>query len=280
MTQVFIPSPSTQDPFRREPKARKADASIKIGRRSLRVFMQRLRDANNYRALLRFARVHRRPLNVLLDEVFSRGRYPRVIQIQTPIGRHDVELFSAADLSTLNLIFCREDYYTPRHAKTVVDIGSNIGLSAIYWLTRARDSILYCYEPSPISHARMMRNLSPFAERVVAHSVAVSDFNGMARLGLEESGVYSSLDLVSELYADCRVEHINNVLKVIIDRHGSIDILKIDSEGHELRTIRAIDRRLWPNIRCVNVDCQGAAQFIPSDFLRSRVSSAERFYRS
>jgi FkbM family methyltransferase len=252
---------------------------MKIGKRSLGDFGRRLLDRNNYKAIPRFLEVHHRPVRVVVEEIFSLGVYPRTIAIKTPTGPVDVELFSAADLSTLNLVFCRQDYYVPRDTRAVIDIGSNIGLTALFWLTRNSQSYVYCYEPAPISYDRLSANLRNFEGRIEARREAVSNFRGLAQLGLEPSGVYSSLDLRSTQSVECRVVHINDILGPVIERHGCVDVLKLDSEGHELRTLEAIAPDYWNHIRCINVDCRGASQFVPREFHRDHVASAERFWR-
>jgi hypothetical protein len=35
----------------------------------------------------------------------------------------------------------------------------------------------------------------------------------------------------------------------------------------------------WEHIRCINIGCHGASEFIPKEFQYSRVASAERFCR-
>jgi hypothetical protein len=53
----------------------------------------------------------------------------------------------------------------------------------------------------------------------------------------------------------------------------------VDSEGHEFRTLEAIAPEYWKQIRCINIGCHGASEFIPKEFQYSRVASAERFWR-
>jgi FkbM family methyltransferase len=252
---------------------------MRIGRRRFRAFRRKLLDPSNYKAIPRFFQVHDQPFRVLIEDAFSSGPYPRTMTIKTPIGRVDVHLYSAADLSTLNLVFCRQDYFLPENTRVVVDIGSNIGLSSLYWLTRNTDSRVYSHEPSPVSYERLVKNLKPFEGRFVARPDAVSNFRGTASLGIEPSGVNSSLELKSSNSVTCQVLHINEVLGPVLERHGQIDVLKIDSEGHEFRTLEAIKPEYWPKIRCVNIGCHGAAEYIPKEFRYSRVASAERFYR-
>jgi FkbM family methyltransferase len=252
---------------------------MKIGRRRLRGFGRRLLDGSNYRAIPRFFGVHRRPVRMFVQDVLSLGQYPRTVTIRTPTGPAEARLFSPADLSTLNLVFCRQDYYLPKDTRVVVDIGSNIGMSALFWLTRNPDSFVYCFEPSPVSYQRLSENLRPFQGRFDARCEAVSDFTGSATLGIEASGVNSSLELRSNDSVDCRVTHINEILARVLERHDHIDVIKLDSEGHELRTLQAIPPDYWRRIRCINAGCHGVSSAVPQEFRFDQVASAERFWR-
>jgi FkbM family methyltransferase len=258
---------------------------MKIGKRSINGLLQRLLDVNSYKSISNFLQLYDNPWQSMAAELLSLGDYPREVRINTPAGTHDVSLFSVADFSTLNLVFCRKDYFTPVDTKTVVDIGSNIGISAMYWLTRNTESVVYCYEPSPTSFERLRKNTSPFKERCFLFRDAVSDFSGKATLGVEKSGVYSSIDYAKYTektfidHVECNVLNINDVLEKILTKNSVIDVLKIDSEGHELRTVMAINRSFWPFIRCLNIEKCGAAGYVPSDFTHDIVASAERFYR-
>ena len=77
---------------------------------------------------------------------------------------------------------------------------------------------------------------------------------------------------------ECQVVHINDILERALARHGRIDVLKIDSEGHEVAR-RRHPAEYWERIRCVNIGCHGASDSIPKTFHRSQVASAERFWR-
>jgi FkbM family methyltransferase len=252
---------------------------MRLGRRRLRAVRRKLLDGSNYRAIPRFFEVHHRPFRVMIDDVFSRGAYPRTLGIKTPTGPLTARLYSAADLSTLNLVFCRQDYLAPRGMKVAVDVGSNIGLSSLFWLTRGPDTFVYCFEPSPVSYERLVGNLAPFTGRFDARCAAVSNFKGTARLGIESSGVNSSLERQSDVSVECEVLHINDILERALTRYGQIDVLKIDSEGHEARTLESIPAEHWARIRCVNIGCHGASDSIPRTVHRSMVASAELFWR-
>jgi FkbM family methyltransferase len=251
---------------------------VMVGRRNLRQVAQLLLEPRVYIAIPQLFQVHEHPLHVILEEMFAWTPYPRTLGLRTPTGTIHAHLYSAADLSTANLVFCRQDYHFPRDSRVVVDIGSNIGLSSLYWLSRNPDTLVHCYEPAPRTYQRLLHNLAPYAGRFTPHEVAVSDFRGTAEFGLEPSGVNSSLVIREQTEViQVRVVHVNDALETVLSRDSKIDVLKLDNEGHEFRTLQAIAPEFWQRIRCVNVGCHHNAAAVPKDYRKSIVGSAERF---
>ena len=131
---------------------------LKIGKRSLLTFITRIIKIENYVAIIRFFKVHKSPLKSILNEIFSSGKYPKILFFNSPLGEAKVNLYSYNDFSTFNLIFCRQDYLYRNKQKIILDIGSNIGLSSIFWLTRSKDTVVHCYEPSSENYERRLGN--------------------------------------------------------------------------------------------------------------------------
>jgi FkbM family methyltransferase len=185
-------------------------------------------------------RVYRHPFRNLYRYVFQRGGYPYVCELRTPIGDVSAELSSWHDMMTVNEIFCRLDYKAKPTVETVVDIGSNIGISALYFLTRNRTAHCYLVEPDPRNVARLRRNLEPFADRYTLDECAVADVAGMLEFGVEATGRYGGLglDLPETIVVRCR--EINDLVGAVVASAGRIDILKVDTEGMEERTVKAI----------------------------------------
>ena len=75
-----------------------------------------------------------------------------------------------------------------------VDIGSNIGISSFYWLTRNKKTKVYCYEPSTKNINKLKKNLLPFKKRVFLQKKAVSNRDFTTTLNIEKTGVYSSIN--------------------------------------------------------------------------------------
>ena len=71
------------------------------------------------------------------------------VSVNTPVGMYDMTLYSCHDILTVNEIFCRNDYPASQDLRVVVDIGSNIGISAAYFLTRNNQVRCYLFEPDP-----------------------------------------------------------------------------------------------------------------------------------
>src|ERR1700737_1506226 len=104
-------------------------------------------------------RTYRQPLDAYVRYLFGVGRYPVAVPIDTPIGDIELMLYTPHDILTVNEIFCRKDYRAEPSDKIMVDFGSNIGISAAYFLSRNYDSYTYLYEPVPQNIARLRQNL-------------------------------------------------------------------------------------------------------------------------
>jgi hypothetical protein len=48
------------------------------------------------------------------------------------IKNFKIKIYSVDDFSTLNLVFCRQDYINLNNKRIVVNIGSNIGITTLY----------------------------------------------------------------------------------------------------------------------------------------------------
>ncbi|HUC26322.1 MAG TPA: FkbM family methyltransferase [Streptosporangiaceae bacterium] len=227
--------------------------------RTLSLTARNLLMPANYAALGRAAWVYERPLPALSRYMLGRGSYPCVVRVRTILGPQDVTLFCSQDAMTVHEIFCRRDYQTPAPPQVVVDVGSNIGVSALYFLTRSPSAYCYLYEPDPRNIDKLSVNLRLFRDRFTLNETAVADKEGALPFSREATGRYGSLNASSSVHSDAatitvQVEHINTALERALSRTGTIDLLKIDSEGSERATIRAIDSRLRARVRHIVIE--------------------------
>jgi FkbM family methyltransferase len=196
----------------------------------------------------------------------ARGAYPYVCEIRTPIGIVSPTLYSSHDFFTMNEIFCRSDYELDSWPSTVVDIGSNIGMSALYFLTRSKDNYCYLYEPNPANVERLKRNLSHFEERISLSSSAVGNITGDVAFGIEPTGRYGGIGVKTSTQITVPCLHINDVIENALKKNDRVDLLKIDTEGAELATVQAIDPRFYPRIRRIYFEAEPPGKVLPPPF--------------
>jgi FkbM family methyltransferase len=156
-------------------------------------------------------------------------------------------------MSTVVEVFCREDYRVGANLEVAVDVGANIGISALYFLTRNSYSRVYVFEPDPKNVERLRLNLEDYEGRYDVEQVAVALADGEAMFASEPSGRYGTLLVDQPSYWEqtlirVRTRAINSILEDVLTREDRIDILKIDTEGTEEELVGAIRPDL---LRCI-----------------------------
>jgi FkbM family methyltransferase len=222
-----------------------------LGGRSPALVLREVTQPRNYLALWRMLGRYPGPGKNLGRYFLGRGEYPYDCRVRTPRGEVAPTLYGPHDIFTVNEVFCREDYAAGPELRVAVDIGSNIGISALYFLTRNDHSRCYLYEPVPRNVERLRGNLAGFEARYSVERAAVADRAGRVTFGVEQSGRYGGigLDLEDSIEVECL--DVNEVITDVLAREGTIDLLKLDTEGMELPTVRAIRPDLLRRIETI-----------------------------
>jgi FkbM family methyltransferase len=215
-----------------------------LGGRSAGFVARQLFEPANYRSLVRLGRVSTEPLRFAHAYFLGGGVYPSPCPVRTPAGVIAPTVYSHHDVITVNEVFCRGDYRLPDGARVVVDIGSNIGISALYFLTRSPEVTLELFEPDPRNRERLRGNLDAFDGRFRLHEEAVGDRDGIVSFGREDTGRYGGIGVATDDQLQVRCRHVNDVLGDVLERAERIDFVKIDTEGLENDTVAAIDRAI------------------------------------
>ncbi|MCA1708075.1 MAG: FkbM family methyltransferase [Actinobacteria bacterium] len=223
-----------------------------LGDRPLSLILAEVREPGNYRALWRMLRLYPRWRDNFGRYFFARGRYPYRCEIRTPVGIVAPTLWSSHDILTVNEVFCREDYRVGPEVRVVVDIGSNIGISALYFLTRNSSSRVWCYEPVPTNVGRLRMNLADMPS--TRFSVREVDLEGTVAFGVEPTGRYGGIGVETGETIVVSCVSINEVLEEVLGDEPTIDLLKIDTEGSEVATVAAIRPELLRRIRVIALE--------------------------
>jgi len=211
-------------------------------------------DPRHYKAIKNILLFHTRPIEFVWRYAFGLGRYPSQQKIRVRGGELNLQAYSWHDILTINEIIFRGDYTVSGGETTIVDFGSNIGISAAFFLLASPKSFCYLFEPLPINIQRLKRNLAGFERRYKLEEKAVSLVDGEDVFGYEETGRYGGIGVSTGSYIRVPCLSAVGILDEIIGRHGSIDILKIDIEALESEILRSIPEKLLVKIKRIFVE--------------------------
>lgn len=141
-------------------------------------------------------------------------------------------------------IFCEEVYRfkSENEAPFIVDCGSNIGLSAIYFKSLYPTSKVTCFEPDPNICLVLKENLASFEfSDVQVYNLGLSAKDGTAIFNFDgalSGHLCQSTDKKDNLSVEVRTKRLSH----FIDK--KIDFLKIDIEGSEFEVLKDIRGKL------------------------------------
>lgn len=244
---------------------------ITIGGRDLRRVGRSLVRAHTYAAAARSLYIYANPVEATKRYFFGTGSYPASISVRTPLGQRQIEVYSKDDMQTINEVFCRRDYFCAPQCTNIVDLGANIGISALFFLTHAPHCHCWLYEPVPRNVQRLRRNLKGFESRYTLTEAAVYTSGGTIQFRTEDTGRYGQVSKAPRPAADATLvtvpcRHIDEVVREA-SRSGTIDLAKIDIEGAEQEVIRALAPELRRHIREIVYETNsqlGALRVYPS----------------
>lgn len=174
-----------------------------------------------------------------------------IIRIERPgnMGQQTV-LIPKNEVFRIRNIFEEHEYripsqYVPSGSLTIVDIGANVGLFALYMKSFRLDSDIYCFEPVPQTLALLRKNMED-QDRITIYPYALSSHCGTADMYLHATnfGENSLKFDMADAGQTAKVQVMD--ASTAFSRIGLtyIDILKIDTEGCEVEILESLQRYL------------------------------------
>lgn len=237
---------------------------MRIGGRNVSTILRAPLHAGHWRALATMPRTYRRAdlAEVAGRFLLRRGEYPWAVAVRTPIGTVRPTLDTWDDLLTVNEIFARRDYEAPETLRVAVDVGANIGIASLYFLTRNPTAKVYSVEPDPKNAARIPRTLADFADRYELQQVAAADADGTATFFVEPTGRYGGLDQTWQSdVITVPTRSFTTMLDEILAREERIDVLKVDTEGSERALVASIQPHQLERIDRIYYETDAPAPF-------------------
>jgi FkbM family methyltransferase len=132
--------------------------------------------------------------------------------------------------------------YIPTGPLTIVDIGANVGLFALYMKNLRQDCDVYCFEPAAQTVELLKRNIGD-DPRIRVFPYALSNGEGMADLHLHpDNGGENSLKSVDKSPPGHTIRVQVKDAATALQSIGLtyVDILKIDTEGSEVDILESL----------------------------------------
>jgi FkbM family methyltransferase len=151
-------------------------------------------------------------------------------------GGMRIRVRSGVDVSTIAVIFIKEDYGPRVEGEVVVDIGANIGVFALFAAAEPGTRV-YAYEPVAATYAQLRESveLNGLEERVRTFNLAVTATVERRAIALNPSG-----SPFHSLYGGGETADIECVGLDRVFRDNDIercDLLKLDCEGAEFEVL-------------------------------------------
>jgi FkbM family methyltransferase len=162
---------------------------------------------------------------------------------------------SGVDVSTIAVIFIKEDYGPDVEGEVIVDVGANIGVFALF---AAADSAarIYAYEPVGTTYGQLRHNveLNDLAGRVKTFNLGVTGRSERRAIHVSPHG-----SPFSSLYGGdgAATEEIDCVgLEAVFTENGidRCDLLKLDCEGAEFEILYGAPDNVLNRVRRICVE--------------------------
>ena len=153
------------------------------------------------------------------------------------------------DINCIIDIFVNQHYIFPIRKKriTILDIGSNTGISVIFFKKYYPSSKIYAFEPNPFAFMYLKKNVKENKlKNVYIFNIGISDKKEKKYLVFEKYNDISAR--ISNAISKGKRRNIIRVklvpISIFIKKYNikKIDILKIDVEGYEGRIIRDLEK--------------------------------------
>lgn len=128
------------------------------------------------------------------------------------------------------------------NSRNILDVGANIGLYSIRFAKRFPDARIFSFEPMPVSHAFLQRNIAANAvgDRVTCFNYGLSETGGAVQFFIAPTGgTNASLKNVADAKDASSVVGLTLTLDQWVDNQRvAPDFIKCDVEGAELLVFR------------------------------------------
>lgn len=157
------------------------------------------------------------------------------------------------DVMIAKEILCDDSEYRvpkPIDPKVILDVGANIGMTALYYLTLYPNAHLFCFEPLPENLELLRKNLKPYANRVTIIPKGLGDAEGeFTYERSDDPRNFGGGGFHGRGHGDCSLSLPVTTLQRVATEYGitHVDLIKLDAEGAEWATLQGAPPKLIAN---------------------------------
>jgi len=133
----------------------------------------------------------------------------------------------------------------PKSAKTIVDVGANVGFFSMMLREIYPEAQIYAVEPVPQIFANLKANLTSDQDSV--YNLAISDINGAVKMSFKERESAISHVINSGEEDDSETVKVKSMTLdnwCHKEKIEIVDLLKIDTEGYEVHVLKGAKKTL------------------------------------
>jgi len=158
----------------------------------------------------------------------------------------------------------------PADVKTVLDIGANVGATALYFARLFPNASVYAFEPAPDNFRVLERNIAN-SSRIRGFNFALGAADATLELFASDNpvnfGGYSLHAAGSDTSKRIRIP-VRNVATVLAELSlRNIDVIKVDTEGAEWDILTAFPEEVLRTARYITGELHGNRDFALLDYL-------------
>jgi len=166
----------------------------------------------------------------------------------------EFETHEAVDATTIGVIFLRREYGAIGRDWTVIDVGANIGVFAVF---AAEAGVrVFAYEPMPENYELLLRNLerNDLLGQVQAFPLGVAARRERRSLFVAENNASHTMFPPAAGGRNVSVECVSLADVVADNAISQCDLLKLDCEGAEFEILEAVPAATLDRIRRIRLE--------------------------
>lgn len=171
---------------------------------------------------------------------------------ETKLGKFSIKYINSIEYHSIKReVWGQNSYHfeTQKDHPLIIDIGSHIGISVLYFKSLYPNSKILAFEPNPITFKLLEKNIeSNGIDDTQIINKAVWKEDGIKKFYIDdkEDSWHSNSSFLESSWTGKEITKEISVQTTRLDEYitGDIDMLKIDTEGSELSIVKAHKRYL------------------------------------